>query len=81
MSIIPIDEIYFQCQDCGATGKFTVPDDATDDSEIVCNACGKAVCTFGEFDSEVVAKGSALLPDVASELRRGLRGIKGFKAR
>lgn len=77
MSSIPIGEIYLECPNCGANDQFAMPDDATEDSEIVCNACGQAIGTVGEFNAEVIRQGKAMLPDVAAALRKGFNGIKG----
>ena len=70
---IPIGEIHLECPNCGATDQFTLPDDATEDSEIVCYGCGQPACTVGEFNAEVIRKGKAILPDVAAALRKGIK--------
>jgi hypothetical protein len=72
MTSVPIGEIYLKCPNCGATDQFAIPDNATEDSEIVCHACGETVCTVGEFNAEAIRKGKAALPDIAAELRKRL---------
>ena len=73
MSDIPFGEIHLECPHCMITDQFALPDDATEGSEIVCNACRKAICTVGEFNAEVIRKGRSPLPGAAKALGEGVK--------
>lgn len=80
MSDIPIGELSLECQHCGGTD-FTLPDDATESSGIVCNGCGKTVGTVAEMKAEAERVARAALPEIADRFRDVFKGTKGFKPR
>jgi len=72
MSDIPLGEIHLQCPNCGATERFGLTNDASEDSRIVCKACRQTVCTVSEFNAEVIRRGKAIVPDVTDPPRKRL---------
>lgn len=73
MSEIPIGELSAQCKNCGGT-EFTLPDEATDETIIICNGCGQSVGTVAEFKAAAFQRAKAAMPDVAKMVQAALFG-------
>lgn len=79
MTSLPIGEIGLHCGNCGDS-VFQIPEDASDDSRLICNGCGEDVGSVAEARAEAVRAGRAAMPDIAKELQRALgKSLKNFK--
>lgn len=72
-------DITFTCKACGKKmTQLSLPDDPTDDSIAVCNACGVEVGRYGDIKAE--AKRAAI-DRMKSQLRKTFSGTKGFRVK
>ncbi len=80
MSEIKIGELKLKCAACGST-EFTVPDDPSDDSVIICDGCGQHLCTVAEFNAAAEERAKAAMPDIGKMVQEALfGGLKGVKS-
>lgn len=80
MSEIEIGELKPKCAACGSA-EFTLPDDPSDDSVLICNGCAQALCTVAEFKAAAEERAKAAMPDIGKMVQEALfGGLKGVKS-
>lgn len=70
-------DVTFTCKACGKKlTELSLPDNPTDDSIAVCNACGVEVGRYGDIKAHAQ---QAVVERMQSQLRQAFKGAKGFK--
>lgn len=67
--------VSFECDSCGCA-EFSVPGNATETSEIICDGCGESVGTVAHVNEQISQVGRSIAAELQEHLRRNLKASK-----